>query len=523
MPVRTRQPSERMQQVVPLLLLGVGLVITNNSVTFIDDESTIVGAAAGPLRTTLALFFSGAGKHEHPPLYDMILHFWLRGTAGNFDYLRIPSVFFFLAGLFLLGRASRHFLGSSAGTAVIWAGVLWPFGFHYARLATWYSFSFLLVAGLTLSYFKYLEDQTPGRWVVFFLFSAALVWTNYFGWAILACLAVDQFLRSRAKEPAAAPKVLIGTAALLCVCFLPLVVAFRAELSKGMNLHQGAAAMLANAAFNVFSLFVSESVAPWYWWLSVPAGLAILFCVALVIWRLPRSARRFLFYCASLVLVMALIGILKTKNLLMLSPWVLLPVGVAIESAKPRWATFCLAGTLLIVGMTGWYGIYSRRYYSAPRFLEPWQEVAQDAAAKIRGGATVIADHPSFLLYLTYALRAPSQNGQWEFRGELPTQVTDPQVYSTMGWLAAAHPPTGKMILVRGGRDPGGNGPVDDVARQLDQSCGSISSRLRMRDEGYQWKERFFPQLGDPQWRIEIREYDCNSSNSKQIYQIPSH
>jgi hypothetical protein len=306
------------------------------------------------------------------------------------------------------------------------------------------------------------------------------------------------------------------------VCFLPLVVAFRAELSKGINLHQRAAAMLANAAFNVFSLFVSESVAPWYWRFSVPAGLAILLCMALVIWRLPRSARRFLFYCASLMLVMALIGILKTKNLLMLSPWVLLPVGVAIESAKPRWATFCLAGTLLIVGLTGWYGIYSRRYYSAPRFIEPWQEVAEDAAAKIRGGATVIADHPSFLLYLTYLLRVPNQNGQWEFRGELPAQVTDPQVYSSMGWLAAAHPPSGKMILVRGGRDPGGNGPVVDVARQLDQSCGSISSRLRMRDEGYQWKERFFPRLGEPQWRIEIREYDCNSSNSKQIYQIPS-
>jgi len=77
------------------------------------------------------------------------------------------------------------------------------------------------------------------------------------------------------------------------------------------------------------------------------------------------------------------------------------------------------------------------------------------------------------------------------------------------------------MILIRGGRDPGGNEPIDAVARQLDQSCGSILSRLRMRDEGYAWKQRFFPQLGEPQWRIEIREYDCDSSNSKQIYRIP--
>jgi len=521
MPVRERKRNGIAQQVVPLLLLGIGLVTTNNSATFIDDEATILGVAANPLRTTLSQFFSGAGKHEHPPLFDILLHFWLRWTAGNLDYLRIPSVLFFIAGLFLLGRASRYFSGSSGGIAVIWLGVLWPFGFHFGRLATWYSFSFFLVAGLTLSYFKYLEDQTFGRWAVFFIFCASLVWTNYFGWAILGCLAIDQILRARSKESSATPKSIVGAAALVCVCFLPLISPFRAELSHGINLHQGAITVLANAAFNVFSLFVSESVAPWYWWLSVPAGIAVLLCVVLAMWWLPRPARRFLLYGAFLLVVMAGIGILQTKYLLMLSPWVLLPVGVAIETAKPRWATFGLAAALLVIGAAGWYGIYSRRYYSAPRFIEPWQEVAGDAAAKIHDGATVIADHPSFLFYLTYILRVPNQNGPWRFEGLLPDSAKHPQVFSPVGWLAAGHPSAGKMILIRGGRDPGGNEPIDEAARQLDQSCGSISSRLRMRDDGYKWKQRFFPQLGEPQWRIEIREYDCNSSNSKQIYVLP--
>jgi hypothetical protein len=42
-----------------------------------------------------------------------------------------------------------------------------------------------------------------------------------------------------------------------------------------------------------------------------------------------------------------------------------------------------------------------------------------------------------------------------------------------------------------------------------------------VRDEGYKWKERFFPQMHDPQWRIEIRQYDCDESDSKQIYRLP--
>jgi hypothetical protein len=229
------------------------------------------------------------------------------------------------------------------------------------------------------------------------------------------------------------------------------------------------------------------------------------------------------YYSAFLLLAMALTGILRTKYLLMISPWLLLPVGVAIDAEKPRWATFAMAGALLIIGGAGWYGIYSRRYYSAPRFIEPWQEVAGDAAGKIRGGTKVIAEHPSFLLYLTYDLRVPSQNGSWKFEGSLPDSVKHPLVFSPSGWLAAGQPPSGKILLVRGGRDPGGNGPIDKVAEQLDQSCGSITSNLRMRDQGYAWKQRIFPQLGEPQWRIEIRDYDCDSSKSKQVYPLPPH
>src|SRR5579864_4038395 len=216
MPVRQRQPNEIAQQVVPLLLLGIGLVTTNNSATFLDGESTILGASSNPLRNMLGLFYSGAGVRGQPPLYEIILHFWLRWTGGNFDYLRIPSILFFLAGLFLLGRACRHLTGSSsAGVALVWVGVLWPVTFLLGRLVTSYSFSFFLVAGLTLSYFKYLEEQTSARWAALFFFSVFLIWTSYLGWAILACLAIDQVLRRRAIESSGTPGALLGTAALL--------------------------------------------------------------------------------------------------------------------------------------------------------------------------------------------------------------------------------------------------------------------------------------------------------------------
>ncbi len=99
--------------------------------------------------------------------------------------------------------------------------------------------------------------------------------------------------------------------------------------------------------------------------------------------KVPPAPRRFLFYGGFLIAVMAVTGILVTKRLFLVAPWVLLPIGIAIATITSRWARIGLAFTLLIIAGIGWYGIRVRTYYSAPRFLEPWIQVAGDAADKI--------------------------------------------------------------------------------------------------------------------------------------------
>jgi len=519
MPARQRTPSELTQQLVPLLLLGIGLVTSNAAATIVADEARTLSLATQPVRDTLARFFSANhAPYFHPPLFDGLLHFWLRWTGGTFEYLRIPSILFFLAGLFLLARASRELTGTKGSSAVVCVGVLSPFGFHYGRLAITPLFAFFLVCGLTFAYLKYLQHQSWVRWTALFLFSLGLIWTSYLAWAILGCLMIDLLLHSQDNEFLGKLRGLALAIVLLAAAFVPFFTAFRDALRATANVHYGALSTLVNAADCVYALFVSESMAPWYWWFSVPAGLAVLLCLALVVWWTPRPAQRLLLYSGCLIAALALLGTLDMSRLLTLSPWILLPVGIAIEAEKPRWANFSLAAALLALAGIGWYGVYSRRYYSEPRWIEPWQEVAGQAATKIRGGATVIADHPSFLLYLTYALHIPTQNGPWTYQGSVTEFAHHPQIFSSAGWLAAGHPIGAKMILVRAGV---GSSPIGDAAKQLDQACGSISSRLMVRDQGYAWKQRFFPQRDEPQWQIEIREYDCGSPNSKEIFRIP--
>src|ERR1700691_3705043 len=142
--------SRGILEVFILAALGWLLVSSNHWLSFIDDETTIINDSMMPVRQMLATFWSGAGLHEHPPLFEMMYHFWLRATGGAFDWLRIPSIVFYLAGLWLVARIGNRLGGEEAGRIILWLGALWPYGFHYGRLAAWYSLTFMCVAGVTL-------------------------------------------------------------------------------------------------------------------------------------------------------------------------------------------------------------------------------------------------------------------------------------------------------------------------------------------------------------------------------------
>jgi hypothetical protein len=521
MPIRSRKPNEIAQQVMPLMLLGVALIASNRYFTVLDDEARTLASATQSARGLFVQLWSGVERNGYSPLYDIMLHFWLRLARDNFEGLRILPPLFFLLGLFLLARAARRLGGPASAVAVAWLGVLWPFGFHYGRLESGNALSFFLIASLTVAYLRYVEEQTSGRWAALFLAGSILLWTHYFGLAVLLCLGIDQWLRRRQGESSLPAARIAVLAVLWCAAMVPLFRALQHEFTAEMNLHYGVATILANAAFCVYTLFVSVSVAPWRWVLGVPAGLAVVACAVLVFLYAPRPARRFLSYGALLIALMAIARILSPEQLMLVAPWVLLPAGVAIGANKSHWPRIVLLAALLIIGGIGWYGAYSRSYYDEQSFLEPWPQVADVAAGRIRQGATVISDKPAFFFYLTYALRESGSGLPWKMTGLFPDQVRHPQVKSAAEWMAAGHPIPATAVWVRGVTGPADARIMADAAHELDQACGARTSRLMMRDNGYDWKQRVFHEKGEMPWRIEVREYDCASSSSQEILHIP--
>jgi hypothetical protein len=512
-PEPNRPPSAAGAWPFALLLLGLVMFLTNPSFTLIDDEVQILAVATQPTAQLVHEYWGGAAPHPHPPLFDLLLHGWLRITGGDLRLLRVPSILFYLAGLWFLGRVGARLAGNTATRNLLLLGLFWPYGFHFGRLAVWYAFCFFLVALLTHAYLRFLEKPDIASWALLLGTALALVYSNYFGWLVLACLAFD-FVQERRAAIIQNWRAISATLFLLAAAYLPLWRAFALQ-AKSVGIHsQSIVSTGAFAGFTGYVLFVSESVAPWFWRFSVLAMLAIAFCLTVVALRGQGRSRRFLFYFIFLFAAMAALGILTTKRAMFVSPWLLLPLGLNLSTLESKTLRRALTASLALVFAIGWFGIISRHYYAAPRFIEPWAAVGERAARSVQQGSLVIGNNPSFFFYLTAAMQNPLPGSPPRLRGILTYSLVHQWVFQPNQWIAAGRPLRADVFLVQGVPFQPGTGEMEEVQSWLGERCQLTELQRSLADPGYLWKQRFLPELGQSAWRVEVRSYTCSGATA---------
>jgi hypothetical protein len=493
---------------VALIALGLLMVLSDPYFTFIDDETSIISAATSPASDTVDLFLHGTGQFEHPPLYDLILHGWLRVTGSRMRLLRLPSIAFYLLGIEVLTAIACRLWSDRAAAAVLWSCVFWPFGFHFGRLAAWYSLSFLLVAVLTWTYLAFLRAQTVKNWLPMVLTAILLLYTSYFGWAILAFILLDYLVQTR-HESGRRWRLVLLTVATVALAFLPLARAFSAVIAGGVGQQASVLGSALFEAFNMYACFASESVAPWYWALGMPVCLAIALCSAVVVLCGPHTARRLYIYFLALLTAMSVLGIVGTKRLLLISPWAVLPVGICVGTIQSRRWKAALVASLAVIAGIGWFGTIARRYYAAPRFIEPWPEVATRMARTVDDGGLVIGDHPAFFFYLTFALHDQARGNALDLVGLWPYRLRGKEVYDSGEWMRQGSPVRASVFLVKG---VSADGAADAAEHHLEQRCVLENAELLLPDSGFDLKERILPKFPRVRYRIEIRHYDCQKA-----------
>jgi MFS family permease len=367
-----------------------------------------------------------------------------------------------------------------------------------------------LVAILTHRYLAFLTARTFKNWLLAVIPAILLLYTNYFAWAILACVFLDYMLQTRHELGRHWPRILF-TVLLLLIAFLPLTRAFLAEIHRGVGNENSILGTALFEAFNVYALFASESVAPWYWTLGIPVSIAITACAALVLLYAPPVARRLFVYFLLLITGMSLLGIIGTKRLLLISAWAVLPVGLCLETLRTRrWKALLLASLLVIAGV-GWFGTVARRFYAAPRFIEPWNRVAMQMAKAVRDRDVVIATHPSFFFYLTYELHRLEKGTPLNLAEVWPYRVEGPPVYNPSSWLAKGKPVSVNVFVIK---DVSSDNAVDEAETYLADHCTIEDVNRLVPDSGFSLKERFLPGFPQVEYRIEVHHYACNR-NSK--------
>jgi hypothetical protein len=261
-----------------------------------------------------------------------------------------------------------------------------------------------------------------------------------------------------------------------------------------------------NAGYNFYALFISEAVAPWFWSFSIPAAV----CIAASIFSgtaLLAKERRWFLYFALLFGGMAVLGIVNTKRILFISDWLLLGFAIAVSSRERKLSRAVLIAALVGTSAIGWIGIVARQYYAAPHFVEPWNDIADEAAALMKSGGVVVSNSPSFFFDLNYSLERLGMVS----RAALPGWAKYPLLFNVANWDNAANLKLSTVLFVRGVNTTLTD-RSDATEGWLKSRCVLESERALIPDSGAALKARFFPDKKheQPALRIVLQRFDCS-------------
>ncbi|NNE44335.1 MAG: hypothetical protein HKN12_09010, partial [Gemmatimonadetes bacterium] len=362
-------PSVRTLLLV-LVLLAAALGAAQDRISVFEDE-VIILATAGSMTAaeTIDAYRAADTGLEHPPLFDLLLRGWMVLTGSARGTLRLPSILFYVAGLGLLAVASGRRLGTRWPLLAV--GALWPCTPFFAVPVHWAAFAFFVTGGMLEGYTAWLSrtaaasaaDPPAGAahatrgagaaWVRLTLFSLALVYTSYFGWAILGLVGLHAVL-TRGRG---ALRPLLISGGVLAAAYVPIVPEFLKELGGGTRLGRSLFVMAADAGYHGFVLGVSEAIAPWTW----PAafgGLAMLALLVAAVRTRAVSAELIAFLLLFAAGVGA--GILNGKRLVVFAPfWLMLLAGL-VHHGRPRAAVI---GAVVLLFATGWFGLASGNFW----------------------------------------------------------------------------------------------------------------------------------------------------------------
>lgn len=162
--------------IIFILFLGflIRLISLNQSLWL--DEASSALAARLSLGDLLGKFMPG---DFHPPLYYLILNYWTQIFGYSEVSLRIPSIVFGLAAIYLTYRLGKVLVSEKVGWAAAFLLAVSGLHIYYSQEARMYSLAALLVTYAMFSFVKTLRSSRAGDFILFSLSLGAIFLSDY--------------------------------------------------------------------------------------------------------------------------------------------------------------------------------------------------------------------------------------------------------------------------------------------------------------------------------------------------------
>jgi hypothetical protein len=170
---------------VLVVVAGLALRFWTRSALWLDEALT-VNIAGLPLHE-----IPGALKRDGaPPLYYVLLHFWMGAFGHSDEAVRSLSGVLSLATIPVAFVAARRFAGRHAAWIVTALLVSSPFAIYYATEARMYSLVMFLTACGVVALDRALRRPRPGNLVAVAVVTAALLYSQYWSLYLVGTLVV---------------------------------------------------------------------------------------------------------------------------------------------------------------------------------------------------------------------------------------------------------------------------------------------------------------------------------------------
>ncbi len=209
--------------VVLVLVVGLALRFWTRSALWLDEALT-VNISTQPLHTLPSYL-----KHDGaPPLYYVLLHFWMKAFGTSDEGVRSLSGVLSVATLPLAWVIGRRFAGRAGGWVLVVFLASSPFAIYYGTEARMYSLVMFLTACGIVALMRAFDRPRPGNLIALAVVVAALLYAQYWSLYLVGALGlwlVFQAWRGRPGRRRPARLSLIAVAA-GCLAFVPWLPTF---------------------------------------------------------------------------------------------------------------------------------------------------------------------------------------------------------------------------------------------------------------------------------------------------------